>query len=172
MKTVKLTTILLIVVALSLLSFFQVLAQGKGCAHDWTFSYNLDLHRGFWSDGYHDYEVEITIDGNTLPYSNGFTVTDDAPIYKGQVLFRFFGLVTAPVWTQLYEINPSQDTIFQVTWVTSDMSKKEALDTQAGTSVKIKWDDGEWLDLPKGRVVNVCTWGNPSLFKRSWGPIY
>jgi hypothetical protein len=172
MKIVKYLTIILIVAALGMLSFFQVLAQENECAQAWVFTYNLDLPHGYWTEDYHDYYMEITIDGNPIEFSVGFDVTNAAPLYRGQVTLRWGGLKTAPMWTDISEINPSQNTVFQVAFDGVGTSHQESVERQKGTAVRIKWDDGDWVDLPKGPVVKACSFYNPSLFQRSWGHIY
>jgi hypothetical protein len=174
MKIVRLTMALLIVVALCILSFIQVLAQEEDCANDWFISYTLELRPDFWTEGVHNYIFEWSIDGvPQLSEPIFFDVTEDAPLYDGQVHLRFWGLKTAPRWTDLTEINPSQDTVFHIAEVAMDSSRRDAMETLEGISSRIKWDGGDWIDLSEGPIINGCAWFQDSyLFNRSWGPPY
>jgi hypothetical protein len=172
MKIIRFVSMLLLVCAFSLVGFYQVLAGDENCANDWVFSYTLDLPPDFWATGWHNYTFELTDTGGTFEYYTEFYVTDDAPHYDGQVFLRFWGVKTAPQWTDITEIKPSQDTLFQVTWLNTDVNRNEAGEIQAGIAVRIKWDDGDWIEVTSGPVVNACSWQNPALFVRSWGPTY
>lgn len=174
MKIVRLALMLLLVCTFSFVGFYEVLAGDKSCAQDWAFSFTLDLRPDFWSIGSHNYTLEVTDEYGTYPpFEIDFDVTGDASLYDRQVFLRWYGLV-APQWTSITEINPSQDTVFQVTWVfPTDWTRIEAGEFKTGTATRVKWDGGEWVDIPAGPIVNTCSGGlNPSLFQRSWGPKY
>ena len=125
MKIVKISVVLFLLIAFSLMGYQHAFAQDEVCANDWYGSFSLELPKGYWSIGTHTYTFELTDDIGTVTYDTVFEVTVDAPDYVGQVYLRYLGLITGPhpnpLWTHIEEINPSQDTVFQVSWIFSDM---------------------------------------------------
>jgi hypothetical protein len=177
MKIVKLITILVLVISASLLSFDGVLAQDEDdqCSKNWYMSFSLELLPGYWTTGEHNYTFELTDSSTgTVEYPMALNVSETAPLYDGQVMLRFWGIVTSPMWTTLSEINPSQDTVFQVTWVAFDMSKKDAQDyfDSLGLAARIKWDYKDWIEMSAGPLMNGCQWESDDLFHRDWGRPY
>jgi len=76
---------------------------------------------------------------------------------RGQVRLRFFALqalsngsIVAPT-----QINPGQDTIFQVQ---DDLigTKQQADVFAASESAQFRWDGGPWVDAPRGPVLSFC----------------
>lgn len=149
-------------------------ADSTGCQGRWFWSYTIELPRGFWSSGSHIYQTRGAIDGvvNFVPGPVVFGVTSSAPLYEGQVRLRFFALqalsngsIVAP-----RQINTEQDTIFQVA---DDLigTKQQADAFAASLSFQFRWDDGPWVDAPRGPVLSFCARHPLSLglWERQWG---
>lgn len=176
MKILKFTTILLVVIALSLLSFFQVLAQDENCDNDWYINFNQELLPGYWTPGEHSYTFELTDqDLGTEEYTIYFEVSESAPIYDGQVMLRFTGPKTFPRFTHVDEINPLQDTVFQVSWVSFDSTRNEAIEffSEYGVAARIRWDGVDYITMKSGPLMNGCDFQDDSvLFFRHWEKPY
>ena len=152
-------------------------ADSGGCQGRWFWSYTIELPLGFWSSGPHSYQMQAAINGvvNFTPGPIGFGVTSSAPIYEGQVRLRFFALqalsngsIVAPT-----QINPGQDTIFQVQ---DDLigTKQQADAFAASESEQFRWDGGPWVEAPRGPVLSFCARHplSTGLWEREWGRPY
>jgi hypothetical protein len=178
MKKHRLFTIIGILVILCLVVPRQVIAQEEYddlCYNDWYIPLSLELNPGYWEPGPHEYYIQVNENGMLTDFDTVyFDVVPEAELYDGQVMLRYFSAVTYPRWTWLNEINPSQDTVFQIVYVAfDDMNRNEAQEWSEGFSAKVSWDGGYLINMHKGALMNGCSFEQDNfLFFRYWGPSY
>lgn len=172
MKTFKLVISLLLALALLLGVFSQVNAQGNDCSNDWVHSHTLELPSGFWSPGPHNYEIAGAVASIPFSYYQEFLVTEHATLIRGQAYLRLSGISTSQ--GIVTEIGTAQDTVMQITFAhlgPPSTTRKQAEAERALTTVQMRWDGGDWVDVSAGSIVRGCAFnGNPGHFQRSWGP--
>jgi hypothetical protein len=171
MKGLRLTliSIFILLICLSLVSTAG--ANDKDCKNKADVTWSLEFKPGYWSVGEHIYEGRIlTGPFAGFTWSNEFTVSETAELYKGQVQMRIGGLITInDPDNPVFEIHPKQDTVMQVTWATEDESREEVLAIAQNSTFEFRWDGGEWVTIEPGPVRSQCALVNPSSFLRSWG---
>lgn len=97
-----------------------------------------------------------------------FLVTENADLFRKQVILSVWALTSADGVTT--EINASQDTAFQVSWLVAG-NRQEAETYYSETAARIRWNGMEWIELSTGPLTNECVWSNEGHFIRSWGPM-
>ena len=157
---------LLLACMLLFAGFAPVGAEPSDNAKQWLFSHSLEFPPGFWEPGAHSYDFHLRADGVDYTFHVEFEVTDDAPLYKGQVQLRFGGLSTPE--GGVTEINPAQDTVMQLTWL-AGTDRQAAKAFRETSNLEISWDGGDWVDVPAGPLTKASAFFNPGKFKRSWG---
>ena len=153
------------------------LADPPDCQGRWFWSYNLDLPQGFWSEGWHRYQMRSAINGTVVftPDPIFFRVTPEAPTYQGQGQLRFYAVrvYVDGAALQVGQLNPAQDTYMQVS---DDLrgSKSDADGFAANETVEVTWDDGGWTAMPRGPVLSFCAFDplRLGIWERQWGPGY
>ncbi len=168
MKT-RLLAGLLIVFALAFWSFLPAKVEANDCAQQWTWSHTLEFAPGFWEVGSHQQEFLWSSPEGTSYWQLEFQATEEAPLHQGQVFLRYWVITSAD--GSITETNPAQDTAMQLTWIwgRDEMSRQEAEAFRTATTLQVRWDGGEWVDVPAGPLTNGCAWDNPAHFQRSWG---
>jgi hypothetical protein len=97
-----------------------------------------------------------------------FEVEDSAATFPGQVLMRFWGLLSGE--GPISSIHPDQDTTMQVSWAyAEDMSMKEMKAERDGITVEFRWDGGDYTVVPAGPIRSYCAVLNNGNFMRTWG---
>jgi hypothetical protein len=180
MKIVKLSLVLLLVILFSPIGNKQVLADAPDCADDWYLNFSLELSPGYWTLGEHNYTISGHDELSSFEFSYSFEVVDSAPIYDGQVMLRYWGLTHSPRnaprnWNFMIppEINPYQDTVFQISWIFEDQIRSEAMGHIEYYFVNIAWDGEESVDITTPTLVNGCVWEKDQyIFYRNWGPSF
>lgn len=161
------------------------------CQGQMTSMSTIGFGPGYWSTGVHTYSVHFVdtypgdeFDGTFGPYS--FTVSDTAPIYKGNV-----NLPTQDFWGGLWSeqgpvpdntISPAQGTFFYSGWIwdmtgqvyggppyTTAQAKAEL----AVSPIYFSWDGGPEVLGNPGPLKNGCDYGldkaGIGYFNRTWG---
>ena len=153
------------------------LADPPDCHGHWFWSYNLELPRGFWPEGWHRYQLRGAFNGAVVftPEPVFFNVAPEAPTYQGQAQLRFYAVrvYVDGAAVQVSQLNPAQDTYVQVI---DDVrgSKTDADAYAASETFEVTWDDGAWTAMPRGPVLSVCAFDPVRLgvWERQWGPRY
>jgi len=137
---------------------------------DFVHSHTLEFGPGAWSVGMHEYWMRIT-DPNSSVLELGpayFNVDENAPMYAGQVFLRFFGL--AGLEGPTVSIHPEQDTVMQLSWAYEDyLTAKERESVREAITVEFMWDGGEYVTVPAGPIMSMCSFFNHGYFLRTWG---
>jgi hypothetical protein len=167
-----------VLVASSLLArSSDALADPPDCQGHWFWSYTVNLPQGFWSEGWHHYQLRGAFNGTVVftPDPIFFQVTPDVPTYQGQAQLRFYAVrvyVDGAV-QQVSQLNPDQDTYIQVG---DDVRGSESdADAFAATETfEVTWDGGDWTAMPRGPVLSSCAFDPLRLgvWEREWGPRY
>lgn len=149
-----------------------VVKAASGCGHQWTWSHTLEFPPGFWEAGFHQYDFLVSSPQGTSYYHWDFQAIEDAPLHQGQAILRYWVVTSAD--GPLTEVSPAQDTAMQLTWIwgPDELSRKEAEAFRASSALQVRWDGGEWVNVPAGPLTKGCAWDNPGHFQRSWGHNY
>ena len=165
--------ILLTVFALSVVAVAPALADPPGCRNapfGFSHSHTVEFWPGDWAIGSHSFQMRVSFpDSGVIEFNPvNFEVTEEAPLYPGQVLLRFWGLVWLEGVTPA--INPYQDTVMQLSWTyEEDRSVKEIRDFRDAIAVEFRWDGSEYINVAAGPIVSSCSFLNTGHFFRTWG---
>lgn len=166
MKTSRFVSSWIVSLALVLVSVTPTAAKSKDCAQTWTWSHSLEFPPGFWEAGPHNYDFHILSPNGEGNFHIEFQSAVGTPLYDGQVQLRLSGLR----WNQpdvITEINPGQDTVLQLSFVSSP-TRAAAVDEREATTFQARWDGGAWVDVAAGPITKECARDNPGRFLRSW----
>jgi hypothetical protein len=152
-------------------------AAPADCEGRWFWSSTLDLAQGFWSEGWHRYQLRGSFDGAVVftPGPVFFRVTPEAPVYRGQAQLRFYAVRVYVDGSamEVGQLSPEQDTYVQVS---DDLrgSKRDADAFAARQTFEVTWDGGAWTAMPRGPVLSFCAFDPLRLgvWERQWGPSY
>lgn len=172
MKKIRYVFVLIASLTLLLLTAFPALAD-KACQdvpYDFVHSHTLEFSPGDWSTGTHTYQTRVTLpDGSVVEFDPvTFEVADGSPLITGQVLLRYWGLLSREGPT--LSIHPDQDTAMQISWTYElDMSMADMKTERDGIIVEFRWDGGDYMVVTAGPIRSYCAVLNNGNFMRAWG---
>jgi len=175
MKYRKVIGILLVTLVLPAMIVIPALVDQPGCqtvSWDFVHSHTVEFFPGDWSVGSHVYQMRITLpDSEVLELDPVyFEVTEDAPLYKGQVFLRLWGLTSLEDSIDDLKIHPDQDTVLQLSWTyPEDYDANERKAERDSLIVEFKWDGNEYVTISAGPIVSFCSVTNQGHYMRNWG---
>jgi hypothetical protein len=135
----------------------------------------VELPAGYWTEGVHHNTMRFLGWGGDETWGPfEFTVSDSAPLYKGQVMVAaaLIGAGWAPIPDQT--INPAQDTFLWAGWGIGpgDYPNMPAANADLDqASILFSWDGGDEVLADQGPYTSFCATGGVSMFHRSFGPV-
>jgi hypothetical protein len=135
----------------------------------------IELPAGYWAEGVHHNSMRFLGWGGDETWGPfEFTVSDSAPLYKGQVMVAagLIGEGWAPIPDQT--INPAQNTFLWAGWGIGPgdyPSMPAANEALHAASILFSWDGGDEVVAHQGPYTSFCAVGNVAPFHRTFGPV-
>lgn len=147
------------------------------CAGAFISQATIELPPGYWDVGVHHNSIRFLntsagIDDTWGPFE--FTVSDAAPLYKGQVLVAAGLIGEGPMFVPDQTINPAQDTAMWAGWAFGPgefPSMPAAYEFLDDLDILFAWDGGDEVAAHKGPWTNICANLDVSWLRRTWGPV-
>jgi hypothetical protein len=152
------------------------ISSAGGPERHWVAAFTYDVPSSAWAEGDHTYSYAFTwtepSPGSSVT-SHQFTVSSEAPLYRGYVLARgFFELARIPgpggeQCGQIEALHPDQPTRFHIGWVTDEeMTYREARAHFESITVTVTWDGGSPVEMERHEITplnkswakKVCSW--------------
>jgi hypothetical protein len=145
-------------------------AAPPACLGQYTYQFTLDFVPGDWDAGSHTYVFEYWHpDMGSGSFTSSFMVEETAPLHRGEVELRFYGLVSIDGVLDPPTIHPDQDTVMQLGWATDEeLTRQDLVEDRTETTVQFIWDGGEAVEVEAGPITSLCAFDNPGRFLRDY----
>lgn len=158
----------LCLVAVTALLVWALPLPGVGASEEcnqWGGMFTLELPAGYWTEGTHTYRLRFL---DQVIADKSFVVSGDAPLYVGQVALRVGGLFNQAGKLPHQVINPNEDTLVWVGYMTALTNRDEFLEEYDAAHIDVQIDEADWLPLYRHPARSRCSVQTPGYTIRSY----